>query len=71
MTGGLAFVLDEAGDFQQRCNLEMVDLEPLVDPEDVELVRDLLAQHVRLHREPGRGATPGGLGAQRRPGSSR
>ena len=45
MSGGVAFVLDEAGDFPRRCNLGMVDLEPLVDPEDIELVRDLLIQH--------------------------
>ena len=45
MSGGTAFVLDEAGDFPQRCNLQMVDLEPLEDPDDVELVRDLLIQH--------------------------
>jgi glutamate synthase (NADPH/NADH) large chain len=45
MSGGTAFVIDSAGDFSQRCNLEMVDLEPLQDPEDVELVRDLLIQH--------------------------
>jgi glutamate synthase (ferredoxin) len=45
MSGGMAFVLDEAGDFRRRCNLEMVDLESLDDPEDQELVRDLLIQH--------------------------
>ena len=45
MSGGSAFVFDEAGDFTQRCNLEMVDLEPLREPEDLDLVRDLLIQH--------------------------
>ena len=45
MSGGTAFVLDEVGDFPQRCNLEMVDLEPFQEPEDLELVRDLLIQH--------------------------
>ncbi|MGI9525284.1 MAG: glutamate synthase large subunit [Hyphomicrobiaceae bacterium] len=29
MSGGIAYVLDEAGDFEQRCNLTMVDLEPV------------------------------------------
>jgi glutamate synthase (ferredoxin) len=47
MSGGVAYVLDEAGDFKRRCNLGMVDLEPLVDVEDVELVKDLLARHIR------------------------
>ena len=45
MSGGSAFVLDETGDFPQRCNLEMVDLEPLREPEDLDLLRDLLIQH--------------------------
>ena len=45
MSGGFAFVLDEAGDFAQRSNLEMVDLEPLREAEDIEMVRDLLIQH--------------------------
>jgi glutamate synthase (NADPH/NADH) large chain len=31
MSGGVAFVLDESGTFQSRCNLAMVDLEPLAD----------------------------------------
>jgi glutamate synthase (ferredoxin) len=45
MSGGSAFVFDEAGDFPQRCNLEMVDLEAVQEPEDIDLVRDLLIQH--------------------------
>jgi len=52
MSGGLAFVLDEAGDFKGRCNLGMVDLEPVVDTEDVELVKDLLARHIRYTQSP-------------------
>ena len=52
MSGGIAFVLDEAGDFKARCNLGMVDLEELVDGEDVELVKDLLARHIRFTQSP-------------------
>jgi glutamate synthase domain-containing protein 3 len=29
MSGGIAYVLDEEGDFERRCNLAMVDLEPV------------------------------------------
>jgi glutamate synthase (ferredoxin) len=50
MSGGVAFIFDEAGDFAQRCNLEMVDLERLEDPEDLDLVRDLLIQHAGYTR---------------------
>ena len=44
MSGGVAYVLDDAGDFPVRCNREMVDLEPL-DDEDAALVRGLLERH--------------------------
>jgi glutamate synthase (ferredoxin) len=47
MSGGVAYVLDEAGDFRVRCNLGMVDVEPLVADEDVREVRELLRRHVR------------------------
>ncbi|MCC2667773.1 MAG: glutamate synthase family protein [Armatimonadetes bacterium] len=46
MSGGMAFVLDEAGDFHTRLNTEMVEVDPFDDPEDQALVRDLLQQHV-------------------------
>ncbi|MFO0946498.1 MAG: glutamate synthase large subunit [Planctomycetota bacterium] len=45
MSGGIAFIFDEVGDFAAHCNLEMVGIEPFTDPEDRELVRDLLIQH--------------------------
>jgi glutamate synthase (NADPH) large chain len=34
MSGGIAYVLDEDGTFEQRCNLSMVDLEPIAAEED-------------------------------------
>ncbi len=52
MSGGLAYVLDEAGAFKGRCNLGMVDLEPVVDTEDVETIKDLLARHIRYTQSP-------------------
>ncbi len=33
MSGGIAYVLDEEGDFTQRCNLAMVELEPIPEEE--------------------------------------
>ena len=35
MSGGIAYVLDEDGRFAQRCNLAMVELEPVVEEEDL------------------------------------
>ena len=47
MSGGVAYVLDEAADFARRCNPGMVDLEPLTD-EDSAFVRRLVGRHVEL-----------------------
>jgi len=45
MSGGVAYVLDEAGDFAGRCNGDMVDLDPVESDEDqAELLR-LIEQH--------------------------
>jgi len=46
MSGGVAYVLDVDGMFRRRCNLGMVDVEPLTIAEDIALVRDLIARHV-------------------------
>ncbi|MGE0852209.1 MAG: glutamate synthase large subunit [Hyphomicrobiaceae bacterium] len=35
MSGGIAYVLDEDGTFEQRCNLSMIDLEPVEAEEEV------------------------------------
>jgi glutamate synthase (ferredoxin) len=52
MSGGIAYALDPDGQFTRRCNREMVDLEPLIEAADVELVRDLLSRHVVLTGSP-------------------
>ncbi len=48
MSGGVAYVLDVAGDFERRCNREMVDLEPLIEPDDVNIVRVAIVKHATL-----------------------
>jgi glutamate synthase (ferredoxin) len=45
MSGGIAYVLDEAGDFERKCNQEMVGLFLLTDPEEIALVRDMIQKH--------------------------
>ncbi|WP_152428560.1 glutamate synthase large subunit [Methyloferula stellata] len=35
MSGGIAYVLDEDGTFAKRCNLAMVDLEPMAEEEEL------------------------------------
>jgi glutamate synthase (NADPH/NADH) large chain len=46
MSGGFAYVLDEDGRFAKRCNLGMVELEPLPSA-DVRFLRGLLEEHVQ------------------------
>ena len=48
MSGGIAYVLDTDGSFALNCNIDMVDLERLDQPDEVALVRDLIARHVEL-----------------------
>ena len=48
MSGGIAYIVDQDGDFAERCNLEMVDLESLEDAQEEQFVRDLIARHMRL-----------------------
>ncbi|MDR3458772.1 MAG: glutamate synthase large subunit [Verrucomicrobiae bacterium] len=45
MSGGVAYVLDEEGDFASRCNMELVALEKLVDTDEIELVWKLIQRH--------------------------
>ncbi len=45
MSGGIACVLDETGDFPRRCNPQMVDLEKLEDPDELERVWKLIQRH--------------------------
>jgi glutamate synthase domain-containing protein 3 len=50
MSGGIAYVIDEEGDFPQRCNLEMVDLESLDDPQEEQFVKNLISAHGQITR---------------------
>ncbi len=45
MSGGTAYVLDEAGDFPARVNPQMVDIEPLDGPDEIEKVRAMIERH--------------------------
>jgi glutamate synthase domain-containing protein 3 len=45
MSGGIAYIFDEDGDFHNRCNQEMVDLEPVAEEEDLEALHGLIQEH--------------------------
>src|SRR5207245_11460994 len=46
-SGGGAYVLDVTGDFPSRCNMAMVGLEKLQDPQEAAEVRAMIERHVR------------------------
>jgi glutamate synthase (NADPH/NADH) large chain len=46
MSGGTAYVFDRNHAFKQRCNLEMVELESLVDESEIWLVYGLIESHL-------------------------
>ncbi len=53
MSGGIAYVYDDQGDFSsRRCNKASVDLEPLINSEDIEKIKALLARHRDLTGSP-------------------
>ena len=53
MSGGIAYVLDERGDFEDRCLQNAnVDVEPFDVLADIAEVRDLIERHVAATRSP-------------------
>ena len=46
MSGGIAYVLDEEGDFRNRCNPGMVDPESMTE-EEIPEVREMIEKHAR------------------------
>ena len=47
MSGGIAYVLDENQLFDTKCNLEMVDIEPVTDDEDKGFLNTYIQKHVK------------------------
>jgi glutamate synthase (NADPH/NADH) large chain/glutamate synthase (ferredoxin) len=46
MSGGMAYVYDENGKFPNRYNQSMVDIERLSDSEDIEMLKQLVQDHL-------------------------
>jgi glutamate synthase (ferredoxin) len=47
MSGGIAYVLDVAGEFPLLCNKQMVELGRVEAQEEIELIRSMIERHVR------------------------
>jgi glutamate synthase (ferredoxin) len=52
MSGGIAYVLDEKGDFNKRCNTDMVELEKLEDDDDIAELKALIEKHAQYTDSP-------------------
>ena len=53
MSGGIAYVLDESGEFGgYRCNKASVELEHVFDPEDQNVLRNLIYRHFDATKSP-------------------
>jgi glutamate synthase (ferredoxin) len=50
MSGGIAYVLDEAGDFPKRVNAQMVGIERLEDPREIAALRAMIQKHLDYTR---------------------
>jgi len=46
MSGGIAYVLDENQLFDTKCNLEMVDIEPVTSKDDTKFLIKYIHNHV-------------------------
>src|SRR3546814_20497575 len=45
MSGGIAYVLDEGEKFKSRCNMGMIEFDP-IEKSDIELLRKLIQNHL-------------------------
>ena len=45
MSGGIAYLYDPTQDVDVQCNHDMVDLDPLTDPEDIEELHSMIERH--------------------------
>ncbi len=45
MSGGIAYVIDHDGSFKTRCNLEMVNLEKLQEPHEIDEIKQMILRH--------------------------
>jgi glutamate synthase (NADPH/NADH) large chain len=56
MSGGIAYVLDENGDFEYYCNKGLVELSPVEDKTDIVELQDMINKHL-LYTQSAKAAT--------------
>jgi glutamate synthase (ferredoxin) len=45
MSGGIAYIFDNAGTFHKNCNMDMVDLERLIDAAEIAELKSMIERH--------------------------
>jgi len=48
MSGGIAYIYDEDGHFNEMCNLDMVDLDPVLSSDDITELKGMLTKHLKF-----------------------
>jgi glutamate synthase domain-containing protein 3 len=52
MSGGVAYVLDQTGDFRGKCNQEQIILDQVGDEEELKTVHNMIERHVQYTNSP-------------------
>jgi glutamate synthase (NADPH/NADH) large chain len=52
MSGGIAYVLDDVGDFEYYCNTGLVELGPVEDKADISELQELIGKHLLYTQSP-------------------
>ncbi len=52
MSGGIAYIYDEAGILDTNCNLDLIDLEPVSEEEDINELRLMIEKHFKYTKSP-------------------
>jgi glutamate synthase (NADPH/NADH) large chain len=52
MSGGIAYILDETGDFEYYCNKGLVELSPVEDKTDIVELQDMIRKHLLYTQSP-------------------
>ncbi|GBG74300.1 hypothetical protein CBR_g18711 [Chara braunii] len=47
MSGGVAYVLDTKGEFQNKCNTGLVDLDKMTEEEDISILKTMIQKHYK------------------------
>jgi glutamate synthase (NADPH/NADH) large chain/glutamate synthase (ferredoxin) len=52
MSGGVAYVLDQTGDFRGKCNQEQIILDQVGDEEELKTIQNMIERHVQYTNSP-------------------